>query len=292
MIKPDPEPVRRGGSPKLQRLDAEIRIERGRLDKRRVGARPDEPWVVAADTALDLAEEFVGERHIDPAWKYLHEARRQQIFGYTDEEVEAAAQALRNEAGTKLAGWRQLTVNDLVKPILENAAPHDLGRRCRLATAMHLRDENHDNKYFKLGLLHRQVALLLILFFVFLGILIVLLMANPDLLSERPASGDARRLGYWELLGGATIGAIGACFSGLVSLAGSSADVSIPERIASNAVTLARPAIGAASALAAMLLLGGGLLGEMGTSALFAVAFAFGFSERLAIGALERVATR
>ncbi|HYJ53710.1 MAG TPA: hypothetical protein VEW04_11120 [Allosphingosinicella sp.] len=279
-------------SPKLERLEAEVIIERSRLEKRKnLAEDPEAAWLKAAERALTLATLRLSERRIDPAWKYLHEARRQEIFGFRDEEIEALAKALRNEAATKLGGWRQLTVNDLVKPILDHQPPHDEGRRCRLANAMQLRDENHDNRYFKLDLLHRQVAILLVLFFALLTTLIVLLMRNPDLLSGAGA-GESPRLGPWQLLAGAVIGALGACFSGLASLAGSSADVSIPERVASTAVTFARPAIGAASALAAMLLLGGGLLGEMGAGALFAVAFAFGFSERLAIGALERATGR
>lgn len=283
--------LRIGSSPKLDRLQADIAILKGRLEKRRAGAG-EASWLVAADRALALAAAHTVRRRIDPAWKYLHEAQRQEVFGYSEAEVEAAERALSNEAKAKLKGWRQLTVTELVKPGIEEPVPHGPARQCRLAKAMQLRDEGADNRYFKLRLVQRQVAFLLWLFFLLLGGLVALLFMNEGLLTASPSRGEAPGLGPWQLLTGTAIGALGACFSGIVSLVGGASDVTIPERIASSSVTIARPAIGAASALAAMLLLGAGLLSGLAPTAMYAIAFAFGFSERLAIGALERVTSR
>ena len=277
------------------RAEAETGLFENRLRKRRASLPPEAgvvPWLDAADEAVAAAEANIRKGRTDIAWRNLHEARRQEVFGYAPEEIEAGARALKNEAAAKLTGWRQLTVGELVLPIIEKKAGVE-DARCRLSSAMRLRDESDDNRYFKLGMLQRQVVWLIVLkLLVFIALMALLYLWRADISLEKAPAGapDAAShlLTYKELWVGILFGALGACFSGLVSLVASSPDVSIPERVASTSVTIARPIIGGVSALAGLLLLSAGLLAELGASATYAIAFAFGFSERLAIGALDR----
>jgi hypothetical protein len=93
------------------------------------------------------------------------------------------------------------------------------------------------------------------------------------------------------LLVGILFGGIGACLSGLISFASANSGQRVPERLANVTITSTRPLIGAASGLAAVLLIDSGLLPLARTSEAILViaALAFGFSERLVVGALEKV---
>jgi hypothetical protein len=414
-----------GVGPKGERLLAEIGVTRARVRKRvalaksKPGTPQPPPWSIAAEDQLAQADQKMGDGEFDGAWKHLHEARRQEVFGYTEEEVAGGARALHTEASQKLKGWRKDAIILLVEPLLPagdgqvhaailnaasvitaNAAgpglsggasageaspgsgdlpgtpeaaatpgpagaPDDVapgatdaapgaadglaeavgegeaippadgpnavppaatagdgparaaaptdgakgagaraaathttseGRKCLLAMAMHLRDERSDDLYFKLKLIRGQIIVLIwaLLALLVLGaVFLAVVDGNPLKIAwEQTANGAGPsfdQLTGVNILCAMLLGAIGACFSGLVSLTGAGPEASIPERIASTSVTLARPLIGAVSAFAVILLLTSGLLSHASASAAFAFAFAAGFSERLAIGALEKL---
>jgi len=284
----------RVGRAKRERLLAEIAMTAERVAKRRAAANPlAQPapgggWWVHAEHFLQLARDKAAHREPDAAWKHLHEARRQEVFGYAASELAATVTALRYEASEKLSGWRR---DAIIKTLDQLNAPppaDDDGRRCLLAFAMHLRDERNDDGYFKLSLIKGQILLLVWVLAALLLAFVALAFATP-LFPDRLAGIRLGNIASWSLAAGMILGAAGACFSGLISLTGVSAAVSVPERIASTSVTMARPLIGAASALAAVLLLSAGLLAALSEQALYAAAFAAGFSERLAIGALDKL---
>ncbi len=275
----------RVGGAKLQRLKSKIASTRHSVNRREAaGAKGG--WIKAAHSLLDGAEHQQKHGLYDGAWEHLHEARQQEVYGYDAAELHAAARILQAETGVKLDGWRRAATDCHLTEILGCEAPGD-PQRVKLIEAMKVRDEHYDNQYFKLRLVQKQVALLLWLLLILLSLFGALFAAQyVDLTSTDTATAPVK------MLGGVLIGAIGACFSGLLSLVSTSPGGTIPERIASTTITFARPAIGAVSGFVAILLLTAGLLGKLPATTILAVAFAFGFSERLAIGAIEKVASR
>ena len=88
-------------------------------------------------------------------------------------------------------------------------------------------------------------------------------------------------------------GALGGTISGIHSIKNSYlAGADIPEGVLNTWLTLARPVIGLAAALAITVFVLGGLvnIGEItvGIYLIFAVAFASGFSEKIIIGAVGK----
>lgn len=89
----------------------------------------------------------------------------------------------------------------------------------------------------------------------------------------------------------AVFGALGACLSAIQSLGHAGATARIPEHVASSAITITRPALGAAAALGVYAIAASGILnialeGEEAHLTILALAFAAGFSERLVLSAV------
>ncbi|HEX8625834.1 MAG TPA: hypothetical protein VF782_12280 [Allosphingosinicella sp.] len=274
----------RVGHAKLELLRTEVDQARSRISLAKAD-EGDRDWKAAATAALDCAATELDDSRYDSAWRHLHLAKRHEIFGYSATRLDIVARSLRDEVDAKLRGWRRLSALRLLDKLAEDGGTTE-SRREVLFEAMELRDGHHDNQYFKLRLVQKQVALLLKVLLVLVALFAILFWRKHAVLTSGASVGPAK------LLAGIFVGAIGACFSGLLSLVSTSPSGTIPDRIANTTVTLARPAIGAVSGLAAILLLSAGLLGQLPTTTILAVAFAFGFSERLAIGALEKVGSR
>jgi hypothetical protein len=272
----------RVGEAKLQRLETKIASMQDALDGYAAAGETGD-WIKATGRALARAEQSRKDRCYDRAWEHLHEARQEEVLGYGDERVRVTAATLHSEATSKLASWRQGSAVEHLAPLLNCQNPGK-EERMKLREAMKIRDEHYDNQYFKLRLVQKQVSLLLwMLLCLLLLFALLFYLRHSDLTSVKAVISPAK------LVAGILVGAIGACFSGLLSLVATSPTGTIPERVASTTITFARPAIGAVSGFAAILLLSAGLLGELPATTILAFAFAFGFSERLAIGALEKV---
>ncbi|HLA99530.1 MAG TPA: hypothetical protein VJL34_13845 [Anaerolineales bacterium] len=86
-------------------------------------------------------------------------------------------------------------------------------------------------------------------------------------------------------------GVLGACISGILTLANSSTRQQIPEKLLNSWVTIARPLVGAVSALAIVVFVLIGILefGDKSPGLYLAAAFTAGFSERLLIKTIEGV---
>lgn len=156
--------------------------------------------------------------------------------------------------------------------------------RWRLAEATRFRDEDADNRYYKVALVRGQRTLLLLVLLVCIAILSGL-TAVVDWNGEL---GDPP-VGFVALV--AVFGALGACLSAIQSLGRAGAQGRIPEHVASSLVTITRPALGAAAALGVYAITVSGLLNisleaEEAHLTVFALAFAAGFSERLVLSAV------
>jgi hypothetical protein len=142
------------------------------------------------------------------------------------------------------------------------------------------------NQYFKMALLARQVKIQL----AFLVVLVagVGVLIGAGFVAVRETAGAVPSAKVFTLAAVVLLGMLGASLSVLYSLVKTTVDQRIPEQLASDWITFARPFIGAASALVAYVLFGAGLvsIGQTSTPALLALAFISGFSERYVTGVI------
>ena len=236
-----------------------------------------------------LANVHAHHRHgeVDTAWRCFTPAARRELDKAEPAELTAQADALRREAESgKLATWR----SELIRALLDAehiegpvGDPH-LDVRRRVTVATRIRDEDADNRYYRVALVRAQRGLLLGVLLVCIVIVLVLAALvdwNSDL-------GDPA-VGFVALV--AVFGALGACLSAIQSLGRAGAQGRIPEHVASSLITITRPALGAAAALGVYAIAASGLLNisvedEEAHLTVLALAFAAGFSERLVLSAV------
>jgi hypothetical protein len=204
-------------------------------------------------------------------------------------ELERHAKALGAEAkaGKLASTWRSETITGLLKDANLDGAPADQldDARALVAAATYLRDEDANNRYYKVALVRGQRSLLVVILIVCIVLILALALAvdwHTDL--------NDPTVGFVALV--ATFGALGACLSAIQSLGHLGAHGHIPEHVASSIITITRPALGAAAALGVYAIAVSGILNidfddeERAHLTVLALAFASGFSERLVVRAV------
>jgi hypothetical protein len=279
---------------RLDRLESSLCIARVEIE-RRCDAPPSRsdatrlgmpPWKPSALQLLHQAEAAYCDGNVDEGWKFLHAARRMEIYGMGPDETAAYASALRAEA-TKLTGWRRTAVEDIVGT---TAQPDDPTLEALCEAAL-IRDEHYNNQGYKDRLLRgHMLALVLVIAAMLTAVLLLAYRgATPATLPQVVAI--------------MVFGCLGATVSAALSASsGGRSSARIPEIVAANRVTFMRIFIGATSALLVQLVLQSDLAvfndavrraaGTPGTAGSFVVSFAAGFSERLVRQAVEFVAGR
>lgn len=270
--------------PERKRLAAELTVERAKLARMRASATKDEPWAETADGLLMNCEDQARDGDLDAGWKFLHGARQEMVKGMTSDELDAEIVVVSSEAEAKLSSWRKTAAGALL------SGPHDGSpiekRRTDLSAALRTRDEHSENVYFRNRLIRRQMLTVAICMFVLVSAFLTTIRCSLGLPTV-PSTHEFMRLDV--LVAAMSLGGIGACLSALITFASSTPEIRIPEHLANVAVTLTRPLIGSISGLVAMLLLQAGVVEFGGVSLL--VPLAFGFSERLVVGALGSLGT-
>lgn len=246
-------------------------------------------WADAAQALLDDVQQAIDDRDEDRGWRCFTAAERMELFGLDELNDESAIKAkaltVLHEATKKLGSWRLQAIKDLLckdgqlKPGLDVA---------EVFCAIQIRDEHFANIYHKLRAARKQLVKLAS--FGFLAVVIWMIwatLAPPSLASEM-------RIDDPELVGSAVLfGVMGASMSGILSIAGGSAEARIPEQLLSLWMTLARFVVAAVGALVVAAFLISGLLqigGEPTSGLILAASFAAGFSERLVVRAVGAVA--
>jgi hypothetical protein len=274
--------VTRFKAPERLRLTSEIEVARSQITKTSAST-PTAEWVRPAEDMLERAEAEAGSGDLDNGWKYLHEARRQELFGLDLETLGARKQALEQEASQKLGGWRKEAVARLLAELDPPGSGGSVERwRKLMYEAQKTRDEHTDNVYFRNRLLRKQMTWIA-------GVLTGLVLGFIGLLwdgvGEKGLTGTALEVKPVAL--SMVLGAMGACLSALITFATSTTQVSIPGHLANVSITLTRPLIGAVSGAAAVLMLKSGVVAAAAGAMPFLAPFLFGFSERVVIGALK-----
>ncbi len=235
---------------------------------------------------LEKAERAIALADIDSAWKCYNAARRAELHLLDDNELKAVQISLAHEAAQKLEGWRHKSVAEIL--CLAEDTDNPEAKRRLIAEALMIRDAHNDNLYFRKDRVRSRMVILA----VFLLALLLLYLSAIGL-GDRPFRVYiASEPISWELLASCMLlGGMGACLSALMSL--SNKDV-IPDQFTSIMVTIARPLIGAASGIIAVLSLKTGFfdLGDNNNVAVWLLAFALGFSERLVMGTMEKIGSK
>jgi len=273
-------------------LDALDRVER------RADADADADDVVDhVETLLERTAAHLQAGRVQRGWACFHAARRVDLYAYarydrlTDGQtslLRKRAVEIHHEATETLRGWRREAVSDLlldsngnVKRTLSAAA---------VIRARHLVDEANQANHVKRRYLQRQLRYLLGLGIVALALFLWgVTESNPLEMSSVTATGFAL---YVPLLG-----VLGASLFGVRSVSKTATSTNVPQNFTPFGVVLARVFVGAISAVALYLGLTADVINLAAADAgispalLLGVAFAAGYSERLAPQAVERMST-
>ena len=246
------------------------------------------PAAKAIKSRLKTVRKYHQDGEIETAWRCFTSATRLELQLLNETELLTRAQALRQEAGAdKLSSaWRSKAIQDLLDSTkIEDQLPSKIDDvRLRLSLATFIRDEDADNRYYKVALVRDQRSLLLL-------VLIACILVLLGLAASVDWHGDLAdpSVGFVALV--AVFGGMGACLSAIRSLGQVGGTARIPEHVASSSITITRPALGAAAALGVYAIAASGILNialedEEAHLTVLALAFAAGFSEQLVLKAV------
>jgi len=249
------------------------------------------------ETLLDRTGTHLQAGRVQRGWACFHAARRVDIYAYARYDrlsggettlLQDRAATIHREATETLRGWRREAVSDLLLDSNGNVKRHL--STTAVIRARHLVDAANQANHVKRRYLQRQLRYLLGVGIVALALLLWgLTKSNPLELSSVTATGFAL---YVPLLG-----ALGASLFGVRSVSKTATSTNVPQSFTPFGVVLARVFVGAISAVALYLALTADVVNlataDAGISPalLLGVAFAAGYSERLAPQAVERMST-
>jgi 8-oxo-dGTP pyrophosphatase MutT (NUDIX family) len=236
-------------------------------------------WASGALLSLDRADRAVAERDAEFGWHCLKTAQRLELSGMTQQELGPRAQCLVSEITEKLSSWR----NDAVKQILlENGRLKSGISAPEIATAARLLHEHEGNSYRRLRLRSVQFGCLGVSALVFLACYVALVNL----------SGLSNDLSTWAgICQVVLLGALGAAISGILQI-GSDKTARIPTELNTFGFLIARLVVGASAALLLVAVWQSGYVQfpkVEGTKFSIVLAFAAGFTERLAQNAIEKL---
>lgn len=250
-------------------------------DSLRTGAsgRPTDPRALAAYQYLMQAEEHLTSRNLQRGWDNLQSAQR-ELLACDIGKAQRAAAALRREA-EKITGWRGKAIVHFLDKAKgpEPDKPSDVDW---ILDAIALRDDYFRTTYFKIMLRRSHLRRLSLVLTATLAIFLALCWLGifDDVLDDEPALVTAVII----------FGILGASVSVSQGLLWSDIAAKIPAQQLGAFVVWMRPAIGAAAALAALVLLRAGIFKNPDPTVVLAIAFSAGFSERFIVGAVDRLA--
>lgn len=278
-------------------------------------------WVEYGRELLDMAEAALNRGAIEEAWRYLHTAKRFEVYGLerldkkSDEEdqrseLEIHATVIYEEALDTLDGWRRRTVVDLLCNENETLKEGITGSELRAAN--YLLHEHYESVYLLRSERQRQFNQLALLGTLSGLALFVLTLIDwlwdgatgpPGLVAdflETPFGPEEIALtdpGFAVFM--TIAGVMGASLFGMRSLRKQPLSTKIPQQINQLTVTSTRGVIGAISALLfyfvlrTPLLQDGTILAEGVITApmMVVIGFAAGYSERMVPSVVAKVAS-
>ena len=292
--------------PQLNRLQAKLQSAREqfqcctrRLDEettRDPAKISDRWWIPSVRRSLEIAQGALERRDLDGGWGAVHEAERFMIFGLKDVELVTRAVSLVAEARNKLGGgWRSQTVEALLAPLnlkecLKTGGTLNPKERrlleCALVESLGVVNENSDNIYHRMHMVGKQLKILVVV----CAFILAATLGGSCLL----ASADSAYA--WENLAAVALaGALGGVVSAMFQLS-RVGEAKIPDALLYGLITSGRPLLGAASALFIYFVMQAKLISFFnvptgsGLEAGVVVGFVAGFTERLVLKAVDKVA--
>lgn len=277
----------------VQRFDATRPVVQTELDRR--SEDRSGPWSDAVATELANATGFRDRYKLEAAWTALKAADREMVRSYGPSELAAEARIVRSEAADKLSGWRAAAIGELLTdealsavepgggakaapPNHIEAGPFVDDLRTRLIKARWIVDTYSDTTYHKFRILRRAVIITS-------GLLAAVLAALVAIVALEwiPIAPDDSPLQSWRLLLAVmSLGAIGALLSSATRLSSRDDKLRVPDLRVSYTLMGMRPFVGAAGAIVVIVMLQSGLAGvTVDSEAIYAIAIAAGFTERL-----------
>jgi len=272
-------------NPRYSRLAGDIAVFEPQLQKRISDTKgEDEKWIKPAVALLSQAKEFLDAYKIDEGWKSLHTSQRYEFFAMDKHERLACAKALVKEA-EKMNEWRKDGIISLLcskkDEITDVPSPEVLFR------AAELKDEDYNNQYYMNRLSRNLFWLLSVLLFVVLtSIVAYFFICIPSFSDDL-----AKNLNPVEYLVGIILfGTLGALTSAILFTRNLSHSSRIKEISSSQVMVFSKVFIGAGFSVFIFLLLHSSIAEGIKLFAFsiskpldyFAIAFASGFTERLA----------
>lgn len=294
-------------SPSLQRLGNTIPVFRTELEALEGPYNANGEalncfeWAKQAKSLLGEAERSAEAGDAERGWRCLKAADRFTWHGLSavaPDLLAAKVEAIANEAEDAKKGvtrWRRESIRKLLKDKEGQLIPVSSQQVHRMIEAKRLLDEHYDNVYQRLAILRTRLTVLCCLGLAFLILwfavtppvpLVVTVTDRADAfaaLSSTPAR-------FWFTV--VTAGLLGALISAFTSAIGTDPkQSSIPAELSTLTITAARLVVAALSAIAITLFLNSGILSfeQQSHALLIAVAVVSGFSDRLLLGAIERV---
>jgi hypothetical protein len=235
---------------------------------------------------LTDAATAVERRDVNEGWAAFGAARRVTFVTYSCDELLSLADVLRGETSKKLVGWRKDAATSLLtiskdkssaSPSPPSPSPPSPPPLANLQDAQRMLDERASNIYRQLEMLESALGFVVLALAVLLAAMFA--VVDGDWIGELngTALGNTRRLAAVMLLG-----ALGSMLSlALTRLAPD--DRPIPEIVQSGIIDFLRPVLGAASAVALVLVIESGIQSAIDPDGLqiYVWAVLAGFSELL-----------
>ena len=222
------------------------------------------PFILAAEGILVVAQRSLRDEDPNTGWTLIHRAERTIVPADAPEQFQARAVRLREEARTKLTGWRrEAALKALGDPGTSSIAG--------VQTAMDVLSEHAGNMYHKAALLAEQITVI-----GWIGAIVIAGVLGAAYAGVAPLGPLRHGLAWAALLGG--LGGVLSAARGLTL----GMKKKIPEQVYSWPITVARPLVAAAAGLGVFVVLTAGIVSVAANTELarLAAAFVAGFSER------------
>lgn len=275
---------------RMDHLCVKIEVLRNRLATHLEVRQGAPAWAVIAQKALDDTEGAATSGHLDTGWRFVHEAERALVAGWSAEELESQVVTLREECAAKLAQWDRGAAQSLLSPNIWTSLATDQKME-HLQEALRLLHRSYADSWFRHRVVRRQTINLPW----WMGAVVVVLVglhvakhvgAGPIAVFVKDAD---------PIISVIFMGLLGGLVSAFLSLSGTTFKTRIPELLLSNTVTSVRIFFGAAAALAVYFALDTNLaqllfnIDFKQDGAVLFISFAAGFSERIVRRGVEKV---
>jgi hypothetical protein len=252
-----------------------------------VGPKPAHCGFQSIASLLVKSADSLKRGDVELGWDAINAAQRIETQIYLDlsqpnnslkkfaeGKIKARALSVWMEGNDKLGPWRKKTLITLLADGKGNLKEYP----SELIQAQQILSEHHNNVYRRLKIFSAQIRILEMVAIITVVFWLAWLGLQPGNAVTIP---DPYSLFY--TVSSLVFGTLGACISGILRLENKSANQKIPEQLETTVHTVARPIIGAVSALAVVIFVLTGILdiGNQSPGVYLAAAFAAGFSERL-----------